>query len=364
MPAPDVCYGLDCSVTLCYITGDTHFYFYEICQDADEYYDSYSLDYPARTHGDRLADLGEHLESGYLSWRQERPVESAFASLAGASSWARQVDELSAWMGDVMADRHGGWPSSRYVQRAFEDKVERGARVVHRSMTRALHDFRRRDLNLIACECREWLALKRESRSNAVAQLRRQFAPKPAVVAKKRSETRGIVKRSIRMLSSLIGDEPTRLFIQGQSLIVEGELADYEIVKCASVASSGHGNCKLLARSKLDGETLGSFCILTNQAPLLDHVASLVMHIRSGEELDIFEIGNFHTHSERAYDELPIQRPKKLGGLDEFLGMPRLTEEKIAARDDCRRRARQWIDRYWPKGCLQISRNVQMIGVM
>jgi hypothetical protein len=67
-----------------------------------------------------------------------------------------------------------------------------------------------------------------------------------------------------------------------------GEYANYEIAK-----KGAHGSLLSAFSKKHENLHLCDICIYTPNVPLADHIASIVMHIRAGEEESVLRIGNF-----------------------------------------------------------------------
>lgn len=138
---------------------------------------------------------------------------------------------------------------------------------------------------------------------------------------------RGVIKRSFRFLNRLIGAETTRMFVGGEAIRFEGRLAIYEFKRRSNLLDN-HGGFSALSIYDRDHPEvhLCDVCIATEgKVPLLDHIASLVMHIQSGHEEEIVRIGNPRNATDEAYakDWLVEHLPRKWaeGEFEAHMGM-------------------------------------------
>lgn len=106
-------------------------------------------------------------------------------------------------------------------------------------------------------------------------------------------ENRRIIKRSVKLLGRVIGDAQTRRFVHGDPIRVTGLLAVWEMRRLGSLFNAEHGQhaLRIIDKDDLD-TTLCHLCVYSPAVPLLDHIASLVLHIRTGLEEDILRVGN------------------------------------------------------------------------
>ena len=155
------------------------------------------------------------------------------------------------------------------------------------------------------------------------------------LLARQRAD-RKVIKRSVKFLSKLIGEDTIRLYLSGEAIRIEGRHAIYELKKTCRLGYA-HGGWPALAvyEKEYPDLMLCNICLFTPNVPLLDHVASIVMHIQAGEEDQILKIGNTVNEADRAY-ELPWlapHLPERSRRIDfaSFADQPR-TPEAIAKR--------------------------------
>ncbi len=349
MPAPDVQYVLDSSVECGHIGGDTHFYLMELAPNANAIVDGY--EHPAEhdpnvSHWSRLTDMGLAFEQEYLRWRATSPRDMHLASYQGLRTVPYTFREMSRTAASHIVD-HGFTGMTPAALRHLEERFEfsRTLQIMRRAMHRASRDFAgadRRDMRLMDAAVNNKFDANRLAYEQTLARLRENIADREWIEAvpyerhdiwaddpasarhvkdtearlrERVKQERKVIKRSVKFLNRLIGTDTTRMFIGGDRIRFEGQHAIYELQKMSNLMQS-HGGFRAL--SVFDKEhpelLLCQLCINTPNVPLLDHVASLVMHIKAGEEDQILKIGNASTIHERAYDRewlvpyLPMKR--------------------------------------------------------
>lgn len=319
MPAPDVQYVLDGSLECGHVAGDTHHYMMEMAPDADRIVDGYHRgEEDGRSHWRHLTDMGLHFEEHYLKFRMSNRKECVNASVSALRHASTMFNEMSSTYGGVLAGQGLHKFTPGFI-RQMDDRFD---------MTRA-NGILRRSLARASADLQAWTATDFETHRQATHRPARIFAhyvPKDPqeesriqrmrVRLRKEAEKdrRKVVKRSARLLSKLIGSDSTRMFIGGNALRVEGRHAIYEISKTSPLHHS-HGGFEALSVYDRDDPRilLCKICIVTTDVPLLDHVASLVLHIRAGMEDEILRVGNPREISPDAYQRewlvpfLPVQ---------------------------------------------------------
>lgn len=342
MPSPDVQYFLDCSVECGHMGADTHFYFMEIAKDADAVLDSYvgpglyepissrrGPNFAQHWHG--LIDTGLYMEENFLRWRKDNREAGREVSLMGLRRFRHVISEQVLSATHLLAD-NGHRSLTPSAMRLLDDRFGFSSTlgIVSRSLKRAVADLRglsqddldRFDQSLRARQEENRAAylevirrvrdgmgeegdlpyedgdsIHRQSTNQEIKRTKRAFAERA-------ERNRRAIKRSVRFLSRLVGQETTRMFVGGQAIRFEGQLANYEVIKTGSLLN-GHGGWDALAIYDKDHPDLRlcNLCIATDRVPLLDHVASLVMHIQTGNEEDILRIGNAARIAPEAYDK-------------------------------------------------------------
>lgn len=333
MPAPDIQYFLDGSIECGHIAGDVYHYFMEVASNTNEVVDAYNTTQTFDKHWHSLADTGLYLENIYVDWRANQTGVDRYApSFRGISEFNMLLKGQLFNAADVaVAAGHVRWTPEAATLLDKEFAFGNSFRLLKRSMVRAAQDFDGFTLEDIK-HIRDKIESKRHEeflrQQEQMRQLRAElptnmlFSEVPAFVdrlsemssaseiakAKRKIEARvkkerGVIKRSARFLSKLIGDDATRLYVGGHALVIEGKHAIYELKKKSNLMDS-HGGSAALAVFDKDNPSihLCDLCIYTGGVPLLDHIASLVMHIRTGHEEEILRVGNASNCSTTAYD--------------------------------------------------------------
>lgn len=346
MPAPDVRYFLDGSIECGHIAGDVYHYFMEVARNTNEVVDAYNTTQTFDKHWHSLADTGMYLENIYVDWRAgQSGVERMAPSFRGMSEFSMILKSQLHNAADVaVSNGHVRWtPEASYLldkEFAFGNSFK----LLKRSVTRAAQDFDGftfEDVKHIRDKIeaqRHERFLQQQEQMNAlmasisantafgqipdfVNRLSEMSSASEIAKAKRKIEERvkkerGVIKRSARFLSKLIGDDATRLYVGGHALVIEGKHAIYELKKTSSLMDSHGGSAALSVFDKDNPDIhLCDLCIYTGGVPLLDHIASLVMHIRTGHEDEILRVGNASNCSTIAYekdwlcDYLPSREP-------------------------------------------------------
>jgi hypothetical protein len=362
VPAADVQYVLDGSLEAGHISGDTHFYLMEIATNSNELMDAHEAedrDRPAaESHWANLARMGLYFESHYVDWRASHPAEARMASLQGLRHVPETFREFTQACSHKMAERgHRALTPAALdmLDKVFEFKTT--TRVMRRTMARAAADFAGAsptELSDVRTLIENRYADNRRAHDEAMQRLQQnmhtqvnnfwvtvtngtnattnnwrahvngvspenyhhnetQFKKTQKMLRERKADERRVLKRSIKFFSKLVGSDTTRVFIGGGGIRFEGKHAIYEMKKMSGMMNS-HGGFRALSVYHKDHPDLMlcNLCIATDKVPLLDHVASLIMHIKSGNEEEILKIGNAREIHETArdYDWLEPHLPK------------------------------------------------------
>lgn len=345
MPAPDVRYFLDGSIECGHIAGDVYHYFMEMAPDANEVLDAYNSTETFDKHWHSLADTGMYLENIYIDWRAKKSgLDRLSPSFRGMTEFNTILKSQLFNAADVaVSNGFVRWTPGAEDLLNKEFAFGNSMKLLKRSIQRATQDFDGFTLEDIK-QIREKIEAKRHAeflrqqqqmlalRSSIGADMLSEegsgFGDRLSVMsssveinkAKRKiqervKKERGVIKRSARFLSKLIGDDATRLYVGGHALVIEGKHAIYELKKKSNLLDS-HGGYAALSVFDRDNPDihLCDMCIYTDGVPLLDHIASLVMHIRTGHEDEILRVGNATNCSTLAYekkwlrDHLPARR--------------------------------------------------------
>jgi len=101
-------------------------------------------------------------------------------------------------------------------------------------------------------------------------------------------DERKAIRRGIELLADLIGQEAMRDFLRTRKMEIQGEKFSIHLTLDHLKESHGGATTKVYVGE----DEICSLCIYTPDTPILDHVASLITHVRAGLEDDIISIGN------------------------------------------------------------------------
>lgn len=349
--APDIDYYLMGAEEFCQLGVDAAFYYRYLAEDTNQFVDGYDRSkrtFRYRRHMDTLRDMGAYCEERFVRWRQANPEEAPACSQRVCDSLSGQLENWchETAMGLV---NHGHFTMTRRARHYMDGRLEFDASVavMKRAAMRAYHDLDGyRDDTMLAARrlCDQiFERVRRENeldRDAALARIRWDeqtdfdygaeplplhkdgvYIPRPPPPAVKRRRIRlrrAVAKRSIRLAERFVGAESVRLFVGGDAMEITGQLAVYKIKRRRGLLSA-HGGADLEVYA-LDGVTkLCRLCIYTSKVPLLDHVLSLILHIRSGQEEHILTVGNAYdiTEAARETEWLKPYLPRKVStGID------------------------------------------------
>lgn len=319
MPAPDIQYFLDSSFQCMHIAQDTYFHF--MYQDPNvnsfvDAYDSKNRKYVKRKHWDTLQDMGAYCEEELIRWRATNPSNKVGPSYSVYEGIATQFEEFVQHYAAVAVDRgHVRFDDRAKMACHDQFRMFDNLAMLKRACVRAWHDLEGYDKPVLSRALKmlndEWTE-RQHDEVIALEDLRRQLGVqndcnirdrKKAAdyLRRKLKQDRKTIKRSINHGNLIMGEETTKMFIGGGKVRVEGKHCVYEIRKTGGLLGS-HGSAALSVFTKEDDIHLCNLCIYTPNVPVMDHVASLIMHIKAGEEEDILKIGNaFSINQQEAY---------------------------------------------------------------
>ena len=301
MPYHDIQYCLDSLIEVCVISPDTYTYFSNFCEDTDQLFDSYTCDeydMPAATVNWRkvLYEQSLWLENNYIDYRQDHDASIVSIMALKQCSHRFQITELSGAASYDLAE-HGYKTIDKGALTILNEKMffEKKLDILRRGLSRTYHDIK--DLN--RSEIKERIEKYRlliqpighlHLDTDGIVRFENKSRPMP-------KKDRQILKRSIKFLSKLAGPEPTRIFLGGGEIKFQGKHVDYTIKKTCRWQ---HGHSVLSIIDKTSSEHLSDVCVYTDDVPILDHVASILLHIQAGKEEDILTTGNLYNVSDKA----------------------------------------------------------------
>ena len=302
---------------------------------------------PIENHLSRLAEAALHVERSYIAWRSVNlvsPMDVLFnppyachrASYVGLTTLPHPIHNLMRSSAQALLDHR----IERFDQRALAvlDRVAhlpRHLSVMSRTLRRAAYDFR--DFSRSDFETLRDLENQRALEETVCWGSSEEDNPPVRRAVKRRNEKKRQrkLRRSIDILSSLIGYDKVRDFLRGKSLRLAGRKAVFEVVMPRSrdllSGYPGHRNLKVF--SAIEPETrLCNLCIGSPEVPMLDHVASLVLHVASGQEDEILRIGNAMDITEQAWNTDWIK--PFLGERGRATDLPRLQRMDVVCPDE------------------------------
>lgn len=354
--APDVQYYLDCSAECRHLSLDAYVYYRYFAKNVNATFDEIERRVPSllgepvvrsianatSSHWEALRQGGAALEHGYVKWRSENRDEARFVSYVSMPHLHGHLEDFVRDISRLLTDEGFERLSPvaiRYAQ--FKMRWREEFFTIKRHLTRAAHDLR----GLSAEEITLFNFQKMTILDPSCTRRFPQVTPAMRIAARRENRRRKkVLRRSASFLARIAGDDTTRVFIGGDTIRIDGQHCIYEVKKTGDLRY-GHGGCSLSLRSKTTDAFLCNICIYTPQTPVLDHVASLIMHIRSGEEETIFQTGNLYNVSVAAYDQswLAPYVPKQHGEftIPEIMNASlRTTRQRVKKRDTEVRRLR------------------------
>jgi hypothetical protein len=304
-------------------------------------YDRVGRKYKKRKHSDTLRDMGAYCEETYLSWRINNREASIAASYFNYETMSRQIEQFVEEYSVQMVNRGHEHLTSHAIQQAHNDHhFHHSVSVLRRAAIRSYHDLHAYETSRLdearALANRQYDDL-RSTEHETLVELRRQFGvdqPEPFTRNKKKAARelksryvaeRRVIKRSVKLAEEFIGPQTTRMFIGGEEMQIEGANCTYVLKRQGGRMLQNHGGSSLQIHTKT-GELLCSICIYTAKVPILDHVISLLLHIKAGQEDEILTVGNLYAIKPLAYEQewlvpyLPVRNRSTMVG-------PRVTDE-------------------------------------
>lgn len=104
-------------------------------------------------------------------------------------------------------------------------------------------------------------------------------------------DQRKVIKRSMAVATSLLGEETVRAFLRGEQIRLVGTDAMLVLRKRGRLAARGHG-CLSVAIADREGTTLADLCTYIDDTPTLDQLCGFALWMNAGEERKIMETAN------------------------------------------------------------------------
>lgn len=303
------------------MTDDTDHFLRYVDPDPTDVFDARLLqEGAARTPLGLIRELSLLCEERYLAWREREPTAALGVSRMTYDMMAGQVEEFLPRIAvGLVAAGHRGLTDE--AMQAAEDLfgylssvavLKRGAERIHADshgydegrlaeMCRIANDAYVEDPAEKAIDYRR---LRQMLDRNADAPIGQDWGHRSVRENARRSirHERRVVNRSIRVSEQFLGPSTTRLFVSGDAIRITGRLATYEVRRSGDLMSD-HGGARLSVYNRAGDVYLCKLCIYTRGVPLLDHLTSLFMHIKAGEEECILREGNPYDIAPEAREE-------------------------------------------------------------
>ncbi|WP_192246126.1 hypothetical protein [Mesorhizobium silamurunense] len=122
-------------------------------------------------------------------------------------------------------------------------------------------------------------------------------------IRNERKQRRRAVKRASMLAAAVLGASTVSAFARGEEVMLPGPEVSISAKLTGTISRSGHGAVAVGVHQP-DGTKLAGVCVY-QEAPALDQLVSLAMHVRSGSVEDILSTGNLYA-IEPAGDAHPI----------------------------------------------------------
>lgn len=270
---------------------DAHQYFMFIGQTTNADVDAYDSTERSRNrtdrHMDSLVDQCEYLEEVYCGRRHGN-------SLIGPMASVITTGHVFPYMATTLRDTaislvNDGFSSMTTKAREEADKwyFSKAKGHFRRSISRCLSDLSGKNIEALRNTTDEY----RQAMLPDMDALCASLGIKPIVLKPPSAQQKKAMRRSADFLTKIVGAETVRVFFSGNEVRVAGKNFIYGISKTGG--RMGHGSSKLCVYEKSSPDLrLFNLCIYTQGVPLADHVSSIIMSVRAGDEEDILKIGN------------------------------------------------------------------------
>lgn len=127
---------------------------------------------------------------------------------------------------------------------------------------------------------------------------------------------RKAIRRGVEVLAELIGMDKTKEFIVTRKLDIPAEKFTFRLKLEHLSESHGGVSTQVLVKD----EPVCNLCIYTPDTPILDHVASVILHVRAGLEDDLINTGNPYS--------IKAEEPTGIEVLDQRLALVEARRER------------------------------------
>lgn len=324
----DIQYFLDCSIECFDIPPDVYLWARLFSTNITELIDNLGkMDFGDPYHSSTLHRWGEEIERVYLEWQSNAPLEEVQLCLAYGLQYGTNVDQRIRELANTLVEHSTGIIGTigyyrDHIRHRTPDDITYydGVKLVERKLSHFQSLYR---IN------KQWHAMPEKPDFStwtieypprpSPAELREQLGITRKPVDKK---VKKALKRSAALLDSVTHEPTTKLFLSGDEVSVTGQKYRFSLTKdpYASLTNGSHGSCRTRVYDATTNEFIAGLCVYTPNVTVFDHLASIVLHCKSGledviiNEANITERGNIDLLPEEK--RLSLQ-PKELNLSDE-----------------------------------------------
>jgi hypothetical protein len=305
----DIQYFLDGSAECYDIPPDVYFWARTFEPDITGIIDSFDADpqlNAIRDHSARLSRYGEQLEKLYLHWQTTASFEEVALCLGYGMHWSPAIDKF---IGDIitLVDSRQGVMARVYAEYA-EHQTDllvfyNGQKMFERKLgfMQSLYRIQQQwDALNEHPNFDDYKIIYPKSLTNVSRTDETDWDDDHVVGRKKKitskvlpKETKKALKRSAELLNGITGSKTTQLFLSGKAVVVTGQKYKFTLVKQQyGNISTNHGSAQTEVHDLETGEFVCGLCVYTPNVTVFDHLASIVLHCKSGLEEQIIMEAN------------------------------------------------------------------------
>lgn len=297
----DICYFTDAAVEAHDLNYDEAFWLRYFCQNPGSMVNGPNNTRPQHPE-DLYVSTGEaisRIKKHYLRWWDSRKTSIEHKMICGAvgmSSVRHVLIDTAKYIAETTVIENG---ESRRFFRAMEadTKIVRSFRPRRITVDGGNHGISVHDWK----PCLDQLTPKKQmtdlrSMLDRIATLEEWADSADIIVTPQRRfsdqiydrEERKQIRRGVELLADLIGRDAMLDFMRTRTLDVQGE--KFSIRISLEHLKESHGGAKTTV--VVGEDEVCNLCIYTPDTPILDHVASMIVHVQAGMEDDLIKTGN------------------------------------------------------------------------
>lgn len=300
---PDIQYYLDGALECFDIPTDVYLWGRYFCPNITELLDSFDheMDLQDQNHGTRLSNYGARLERLYLDWQETADPNAVALCLAYGVHYSGNAKQIVREIcGSLVEDERGVLNGIEYYQ-SMTEHTSNGL-VYYNGLK--MFERKRGFLESRYRIQKQWASLEkvpdftqfkliwpeRPTLGEIYDEMEWEDRRKPKAPEKSKKKA---LKRSAKLLDSITGENTVQMFMSGQEISVVGQKYRFSLTKQkhGSIAGS-HGSAETRVYHKDSDEFVCGLCVYTQNVTVFDHLASIVLHCKSGLEDLIIEEAN------------------------------------------------------------------------